>query len=289
MKGKTVSIHPLAVVSSQARIGNDVSIGAFCIVEDDVVIGNGCRLETRVSIKKGTQIGENNHIFDGAVLGGWPQHLGCHDSCGDVVIGCGNIIRENVTIHSAMHEGESTVIGNDCMLMVNSHVAHDCRIDDNVIMANNVMIAGHVSVGRRANLSGGVGVHQFCRIGAYAMVGAQGHIIQDVPPYMTVDGLTSKIVGLNQIGLRRAGFTTEDIRQLKDVYRIIYHSKLSWRDILHTLEEQFTSGPALEMARFLATTTRQIIRERRSTPEKPELKIHNNSEEDVVKFKTNVG
>ena len=259
-------------------------------MEDDVVIGDGCRIEARVSIKQGTQLGENNHIYEGAVLGGWPQHLASHDTCGDVVIGSGNIIRENVTIHRAMREGETTVLGDNCMLMVNTHIAHDCLVSDNVVMANNVMLAGHVSVGKRANLSGAVGVHQFCRVGAYAMVGGKAHAMQDVPPYMTVDGLTSRIVGLNQIGLRRAGFSTEEIKQLKQVYRIVYRSQMPWRDILKTLEEQFTSGPGMEMSRFLSSTTRGIISERRSTPGKPELKIHNVDDGDgAVTFKVNVG
>ncbi len=257
-------IHPQSVVSSRAKIGRDVVIGPFCVVEEGAHIGNGCRLEGRVTIKQGTHVGENNHIFEGCVFGGWPQHLASTDACGEVIIGSGNIIRENVTVHRAMKEGIATVVGDNCMIMVNAHIAHDCRVGDNVIMANNVMLAGHVSIGNRANLSGAVGVHQFCRIGDYAMVGGQAHVMQDVPPYMTVDGLTSRIVGLNQIGLRRAGFSTEDIKQLKAVYRIIFRSQMLWRDILKTLKEQFANGPGMEMSRFLETTTRGIVSERRS-------------------------
>lgn len=283
-------IHPQSIVSPRAKIGRDVFIGPFCIVEDDVVIGNGCRLESRVSVKQGTQLGENNHVFEGTVLGGWPQHLGSHDSCGDVLIGSGNIIRENVTVHRSMKEGGTTVVGDNCMIMVNAHIAHDCRVADNVIMANNVMLAGHVSIGKRANLSGAVGVHQFCRVGAYAMVGGQAHTMQDVPPYVTVDGLTSRIIGLNQIGLRRAGFTTEDIKQLKQVYMIVFRSQKPWRDILNTLEREFTSGPGCEMAQFLSTTTRGIIAEGRKTPNsRPALRIHEGEPGDVVSYKVNVG
>lgn len=283
-------IHPQSVVSSRAKIGRDVVIGPFCVVEEDTYIGNGCRLEGRVTVKSGTRLGENNHIFEGAILGGWPQHIACTEACGEVIIGSGNTIRENVTVHRAMKEGVATVIGDNCMIMVNAHIAHDCRVGDNIIMANNVMLAGHVSVGDRANLSGAVGVHQFCRIGSYAMVGGQAHIMQDVPPYMTVDGLTSRIVGLNQIGLRRAGFSTEEIKQLKFVYRIIFRSQMLWRDILKTLEEQFTSGPGMEMSRFLATTTRGVVSERRSVPAKPALRIHD-SDDDAgsIPFKINVG
>ena len=283
-------IHPQSIVSARAKIGRDVVIAPFCVVEDDVVIGNGCRLEGRITVKRGTQIGENNQLYEGVVLGGWPQHLGSHDSCGEVAIGNGNIFRENVTVHRAMKEGGTTVIGDNCMLMVNSHVAHDCRVSDNVIIANNVMLAGHVSVGKKANLSGAVGVHQFCRIGSYAMIGGQAHIMQDIPPFMTVDGLTSRIVGLNQIGLRRAGFDSELIKQLKSIYRLIFRSQMPWRDILKTLEEQYTSGPGLEMVQFLTSTTRGIVSERRSgvSAGRPQLRIHDETDdniESIISFK----
>ena len=262
-------IHPQAIdsqaiVSPKARIGQDVKIGPFCVIEDDAVIGDGCCLEPRVTIKQGVQLGENNHLFEGATIGGIPQCVGLNDVCGHVVIGNGNIIRENVTVHRSMTEADATEIGDNCMFMVNAHIAHDCRIGDNVIMANNTMLAGHVTVGRRAFISGAVGVHQFCRIGAYAMVGGQAHIVRDIPPYVTVDGLSSQVVGLNLIGLRRAGFSTEEIKTLKELYRILYKSNLPWRDVVKHIQEEFVSGPGLEMASFLSTTTRGITKERRS-------------------------
>ncbi|MGL6193283.1 MAG: acyl-ACP--UDP-N-acetylglucosamine O-acyltransferase, partial [Thermoguttaceae bacterium] len=243
-------IHPSSVISSRAKIGRDVEIGPFCVIEDNVSIGDGCRIEARVTVKSGTYLGENNQVSDGAVLGGAPQHIAAHDVCGQLVIGNGNIFRENCTVHRAMKESEATVIGNDNMLMVNTHVAHDCRLGDNIILANNAMLAGHVSVSNRANISGAVGVHQFCRIGTLAMLGGQAHIIQDVPPFMTVDGLSSRIVGLNLIGLRRAGLAAEDIKQLKAAYRILYRSQKPWREILTSLEESFQKGPALQLVQF---------------------------------------
>lgn len=259
-----MTIHPTAYVSPRARIGRDVQIGPFCVIEDDVEIGDGCVLDSRVTLKCGTVLGENNHLFDGAVLGGLPQCVDLDEECGGVIVGSGNTIRENVTIHRAMKEDDATEIGDNCMLMVNAHVAHDCRIADGVIMANNSMLAGHVSVGTRAFISGAVGVHQFCRIGAFAMVGGQSHIVRDVPPYVTVDGLSSQVVGLNRIGLRRAGFSTEDIKTLKAVYRVLYSHGMPWREIVKKIEEEYTSGPGLEMARFLASTTRGITTERHS-------------------------
>ncbi|MDO5582058.1 MAG: acyl-ACP--UDP-N-acetylglucosamine O-acyltransferase [Planctomycetia bacterium] len=285
-----MQIHPQALVSPRAKIGRDVQIGPFCVIEDDVEIGNGCRLEARVSIKNGTILGENNHIFDGTIIGSIPQCIGISDICGQVIIGSGNIIRENVTIHRAMKESDATEIGDNCMFMVNAHIAHDCRIADSVIMANNTMLAGHVSVGRRAFISGAAGVHQFCRIGAFAMVGGQAHIVKDVPPFVTVDGLSSQVVGLNLIGLRRANFSSNDIKMMKSVYRILYKSGLPHREIVKTIADNYHEGPGLEMAQFLSMTGRGIITERHSvvhagaerlyTDEPSTFKLHVISEEE---------
>lgn len=254
----------MAIVSPMAKIGRDVHIGPFCVIEDDVEIGDGCILEARVTVKNGTTMGRLNHIFEGTVIGGLPQCTGIDEVNSRVNIGNGNVIRENVTIHRSMNEGDATEIGDDCMLMVNVHVAHDCHIADGVILVNNVMLAGHVSVGARANVSGAVGVHQYCRIGTLAMVGGQAHIVKDVPPFVTVDGVTSEVVGLNKVGLRRAKFSVEDRKTLKEVYRILYAKNLTWREIVKQIGEQYTSGPGLEMANFISSTTRGITPERHS-------------------------
>lgn len=292
MKGKDVQIHPLSSVSSKAKIGHGVVIGPFCVVEKGVEIGDGCVLESRVSIKEGTIIGENNHFCEGAVIGGMPQHLAVPEECGLVVIGSENTFRENVTVHRAMKESNATIVGDSNLLMVNVHVAHDCRLGDNIVLVNNTMLAGHVTVGNKVNISGAVGVHQFCRIGEYAMVGGQAHIVQDVPPFVTVDGLTSNIVGLNMIGLRRGGFSAEDIKQLKEAYQIAFRSQLPWREVLKTLEEQFTKGAVVELTRFFATTTRGIIREGRQRATVPSLKLHRATEDgddEVTTIRLNVG
>ena len=293
MKGKEVQIHPLSCVSPKARIGRDVRIGPFCVVEKNVEIGDGCQLESRVTIKEGSILGENNHICEGTVIGGLPQHVAVPEECGIVTIGSENMFRENVTIHRALKESNATVIGDYNLYMVNAHVAHDCRIGDYVVLVNNTMVGGHVTVGNRANLGGAVGVHQFCRVGAYTMVGGQAHINQDVPPFVTVDGLTSKIVGLNMIGLRRSGFPAEDINQLKEAYHIIFRSDLPWKEILKQLEERYPKGAVKEMALFLASTTRGILREGRNRPNNtaPVLKIHKYDDEngDSPTIRLNVG
>ncbi len=262
----SVSVHPLAAVSPTARIGSRVRIGPFCVVEADVTIGDGCVLESHVVVKHGTSLGSDNHVFEGAVLGGLPQHVHLPENPGRVVIGNGNTIRENATIHRALQSDAVTAIGNDNLLMINAHIAHDCRLGNNTIVTNNVLLAGHVTVGDRAYLSGAAAVHQFCRIGTLAMVGGQAHLVKDVPPFVTVDGLSSLVVGLNQIGLRRAGFDLAGIRQLKAAYRVIYRSGLAWAEIIERLQSEFPEGPAAEFYQFLSTTGRGIISERRLPP-----------------------
>jgi UDP-N-acetylglucosamine acyltransferase len=186
---------------------------------------------------------------------------------GRVVIGDGNVMRENVTVHRAMESEKVTRIGNGCLLMVGSHVAHDCTVGNNVILTNNSMLGGHVTVGDRAFVSGGVAVHQFCRIGRLAMVGGLARVTRDVPPYVTVDGGSTMIVGLNRVGLRRAGFTSQQLIDLKDAYRVIYRSGLPWDEMLDKLQTEFTEGPAADfLTFFLGGHSRGYVQERRTPP-----------------------
>jgi len=261
-----VSIHPLAEVNPAAEIGSHVRIGPFCVVEAEVTIGDGCILESHVVIKAGTTLGNENRVCDGAVLGGLPQHVHVPEFPGRVLIGDRNTFRENVTVHRALERDRATVIGNDNLLMVNAHVAHDCHLGNHAIVINNVLLGGHVTVGDRAYLGGASAVHQFCRIGTLATVGGQAHIVKDVPPYVTVDGLSSLVVGLNQIGCRRAGFDVAMIRQLKQAYRVMYRSGLTWNERLAQLQREFPDGPAAELYRFLTGTTRGATSERRPPP-----------------------
>ncbi|MGW8257375.1 MAG: acyl-ACP--UDP-N-acetylglucosamine O-acyltransferase [Thermoguttaceae bacterium] len=280
-----MSIHPQAIVSPSAKIGSNVKIGPFCVVESGASVGADCILENRVVIKSGTTLGAKNRVFEGAVLGGLPQHARIPERPGKLIIGSGNTIRENVTIHRALDENRQTRIGENCLIMVNAHVAHDCQIGNEVIVTNNAMLAGHITIGDRAYISGAVGVHQFCRIGTLAMVGGQAHINQDVPPFVTVDGLSSLVVGLNQIGLRRAGYDLAKVQQIKKAYRLIYRSGARWQEIIETLRTDFAYGPAALFYDFLSTTKRGILSERRMPPNAT-LKIHSDqSEEKLPHFK----
>lgn len=258
-----MKIHPLAIVSEEAKIASDVEIGAFAIVEPGATIEAGCRIEPRVSIKTGVTLGEDNIVCEGAILGGMPQHIHLEGEVGGVIIGSGNTIREHVTVHRAMYPDKFTQIGNNNLLMVNAHIAHDCIVGSHTIITNNVMLAGHVLVEDRAFVSGGVAVHQFCRVGQYAMVGGMSLVLKDVPPYVTVDGDTSLVVGLNSIGLRRAGVSGTEMRKIREAYDVLYAGIRDWNVILSELRAKFTEGMAAHFATFLEGSKRGFVQERR--------------------------
>jgi UDP-N-acetylglucosamine acyltransferase len=261
-----VSIHPLASVSADSQLGQDLSVGPFVVIEPDVVIGDGCQLASHVVIKSGTRLGPGNTVHEGSVLGGLPQHIQKPEHPGLLIVGAGNTIREHVTLHRAMKTGGETVLGDNNYLMAGVHVAHDCRVGNRVIFANNAVLGGHVQVADRAFLSGVVGVHQFCRIGQLAMVGGHARVVQDVPPYVTIDGITGCVVGLNLVGLRRAGLKSSEIVQLKAAYRMIYRRTLKWSEMVEQLKAEFPEGPAAAFHEFLGQGSRGFVQERRMPP-----------------------
>ncbi len=259
-------IHPLAVVHPTAKLGQDVVVGPFSIVEAGVVLGDRCVLESHVVIKQGTTLGADNRVFEGAVVGGLPQHVNMPPRPGTLRIGRGNTIREHATIHRALEEGRETTIGDSNLLMVGTHVAHDCHVGDHTVFANGAMIAGHVTVEDRAFISGAVAVHQFCRIGCMAMVGGHARVTKDIPPYTMIDGTSGLVVGLNSIGLRRNGVTSAEMARIKAAYRVIYRGGLKWSEVLDRLHDEFTSGYAAHLYEFLADSHRGITQERRLPP-----------------------
>lgn len=275
------TIHPQAVASSLAEIARDVVVAPLAVIEPYAVIGEGCRIASGAVIKSGTILGRHNEVGEHAVIGGLPQHLHVPQRPGRLVIGDGNTLREYCTVHRSLYEHQATLIGDNNLLMVGAHVAHDCVVGDQTILTNNVLLAGHVVVEDRAYLAGASAVHQFCRVGRLAMVGGHARVIKDVPPYVTVDGGSSLIVGLNTIGLRRAGFTGQQIEQLKVAYRVLYRSGLPFSEILPRLNEQFPDGPAAEFHRFLSHSVRGVTQERRSPPGAT-LRIHRLPESDAL-------
>lgn len=250
-----MSVHPTAIVSPEARLGEGVVVGPFAVIEDQTSIGDGCEIRAHAILKRGTSLGAGNRVHEGAVLGGEPQDLAFRGCASVLVVGERNVIREGVTLHRSTREGGATVVGSDCFLMANVHIAHDGRIGDHVIMANNVALAGHVEVADRAFLSGGVGVHQFCRVGRLAMVAGHAKVVQDCLPFVISDGHPARARGLNVVGLRRAGVPASELRTLKEAYRLLLRSGLPLQAALERMA--LLQDPLVdEMIAFARTSKR---------------------------------
>ena len=218
-----VDVHPTAVVSSQANIGNDVRIGPYCVIGPESVIGDGVFLHSHVVIDGQTVVGEGTNIYPFASIGLPPQDLKYKGEDSSLIIGARNQIREHVTMNPGTEGGGmKTIIGDDCLFMIGSHVAHDCIIGNHVILANNATLGGHVQVGDFAIIGGLSGIHQFVRIGAHAMVGGMSGVEQDLIPYGSAMGERAKLRGLNLIGLQRRDFSREDINILRTAYRLMF-------------------------------------------------------------------
>jgi len=225
-----------------------------------VQIGPNTRIFSNVHISGCTVIGANNEIHMGAVIGHIPQHKGYKNADSGLIIGNGNIIREYVSIHRAYHPGENTVIGDENFLMGFSHVAHDCKIGNRIVLANGSLLAGHAQVDDAANISGNVAVHQFVRIGSLAMIGGMARVAKDVPPFMLVEG-NSTVRGINAVGLRRAGYDLADRTRIKDAYRVLYRKGLNVPQALDLLEPiAESSEPVLALTSFIQSSVRGICK-----------------------------
>ncbi len=223
----TALVADNAIVAPQAQIDEDVEIGPFCVVGPQAIIGRGTRLENGVTIMGRVTIGQRNHIYPGAVIGGEPQDVSYLGSETQVVIGNHNVIREGVTINRATEKEDGiTYVGSHNFLMANCHVAHDCHVGNRVTIANNTMLAGHVHVHDHATLSGGVGVHHFSTVGAYSFVGGISRVIHDVPPYMLAEGIPARPRCVNVVALKRNDFSSSVIKCLTEAHRLIYREKL---------------------------------------------------------------
>jgi len=221
-----MSIHPSAVIADGATLGNDVEIGPFCVVDEHVSIGDGTVLKSHVCISGHTKIGANNRFFPFSSIGHEPQDLKYHGEPSEVIIGNGNTIRENVTINPGTEGGGMlTQIGNNNLLMAYTHIAHDCKVGNGVVLANCATLAGHVDIDDGAVIGGLSAIHQFLRIGRYAMVGGMSGIVKDVPPFcLTAGGYRPSLSGLNVLGLKRQGVTSSQLAGLKAVYRALFQS-----------------------------------------------------------------
>ncbi|UDQ99083.1 acyl-ACP--UDP-N-acetylglucosamine O-acyltransferase [Lentisphaerota bacterium WC36G] len=254
------NIHQTALVADSAKIADDVTIGAFCIIEEDVTIGNGCKICDRSTVKRYTKMGQNNVVHQNVIIGGDPQDLNFNsEMISYTEIGDNNTFREGFTVHRATKEGEATVIGNNNFFMVNTHVAHDCVVKNNNILVNNAVIAGHVVLEGNCLLSGLVAVHQFCRIGRFSVISGVSATSLDIPPFCIADGRNGSIRGINLVGLKRSGVPTETIRALKNVYKIFYRSDLNAKNSLLRIEEEYSQYPeVMEFVEFCRNSKRGV-------------------------------
>jgi len=283
-----VSIHPLAVVSPDARLGVGVKVAPFATIEADVELGDFCTVASGAVIKSGVRAGCHNEFGEHVVIGGAPQHVARPENIGRIEIGDHNAFREYATVHRALKHGALTAVGNHNYVMSGVHFGHDCVIGNNCIFANAALLGGHVTVEDRAFVSGAVAVHQFCRIGRLAMVGGHARVVQDIPPYMLLDGQSGCIVGLNVVGLRRSGHSAEEIATLKAAYRTIYRRGLPWKAVLETLHAEFETAPVVHLREFLAGGSRGFAQERRAPPA-PTLRLRIPEDEAADGFRARAG
>ncbi len=258
----TARIASTAVISPNAHIGAGVEIGDFSIVEDDVVIGDGCRLESHVVVKRWTTLGRENEISTGTALGTDPLDKTLDRTFDSrrsyLKIGDRNKIREHYTISRGTNLESATVIGDDNFIMTSGHIAHDSKIGSGNVICSCSLIAGFVEIGDRAFISGGIGVHQFTRIGDLAMIAGKVRVNRDVPPYLLYSGLYVTAVGVNSVGLRRAGIPREEISNIKQAYKLLFRSNLSIPEALDAVERDVGGEHSKRLVDFIRSSKRGI-------------------------------
>lgn len=254
------TIHPTAIIDPAAEIAEDVDIGPFCIIHGNVKIGRGTKLHSSIVIGQWTEIGENNEIYPGAVIGVAPQDLRYSGERAYTRVGHRNVIREYVTIHRASDAEGTTCIGDDNLIMAYTHVAHNCILGNQIIIANSCGLAGHVEIEDMAVLGGMCGLHQFVRVGKLAMLGGMAQIRQDVPPFSMVDGQPARIFGMNIRGMQRRGINKESRQALKGCYRLILQSGLNLTQALNSIRATIDqSDEVIHLIRFLENPSKMGV------------------------------
>jgi UDP-N-acetylglucosamine acyltransferase len=255
-------IHPTALVDARAELADDVQVGAFSCIGPKVKIGPGCWIGPHVVLTGRTTIGSNNRIFQFASLGEEPQDKKYGGEDTELIIGNDNTIRELCTFsRGTVQGGGKTVIGSNNWIMACVHIAHDCQLGDNIIMANNASLAGHVTVGDWAVLSGYSLIHQFCSVGAHSFTSFASHVNQSIPPYVTVSGEKAKARGINSEGLKRRGFTPQQIQQVRRAYKVLYRSGMTLEQAREELIEMAEGSVEIRpLVHFLDSTEKSMIR-----------------------------
>jgi len=255
------NIHPTALVNSKAELSENVVVGPFTIIEEDVVIDEGTEIASHVLIANGTRIGKDCKIMTGAVLGTKPQDLKFKNERTTLEIGNNTLIREYCTLNRGTEDKWKTVVGANCLLMAYVHVAHDCAIGNNVILANAVNMAGHIEIEDFVGIGGMSPIHQFVRIGCHSFIGGGLRIDKDVPPYILAAGEPITFAGLNVVGLTRRKFSKETMAQLKHLYKLIYRSKLNVSQAMVRIREELEMTPEVRhVVEFVESTKRGIIK-----------------------------
>jgi UDP-N-acetylglucosamine acyltransferase len=239
-------IHVSAVIDPDVELGENVTVGPFCVVHGDVVLGSGTKLESHVVIESGSRVGRDCQIWSGSVIGGPPQDHKYSGERSFLILGDNNLIRECCTLHRAVGEGAATRIGNGNWFMAYSHVGHNCDIGDNNTIASYAGLSGHVSIENGVVIGGMVGVHQYSRIGKLAMVGGFSKINQDVPPFMMADGVPSRVIEINRVGLKRNGVSAGVRSTLRQAYKLLYRSNLNKSEAIERIEEELEPSDELE-------------------------------------------
>jgi UDP-N-acetylglucosamine acyltransferase len=255
------NIHPTAVIDPKARISESAIIGPYCVVGPEVELGDGVELVSHVAVAGITTIGAGTRIFPFASIGHRPQDLKYKGEPSSLVIGANNQIREHVTMNPGTEGGGMvTRVGDNCLFMASAHVAHDCILGDNVILANNATLAGHVVVGEFAFLGGLSAVHQFVRIGKHAMIGGMSGVEADIIPFGTVTGNRAYLNGLNIVGLKRRGFSRDDIHTLRNAYRLLFAPEGTLQERLSDVEEQFQANAVvMEIVAFIRSESSRSL------------------------------
>lgn len=255
-------IHPTAIIAPGAQLAENLSIGPYAVIGAHVCIDGGTSIGAHAVIEGRTTIGRDNEIFQFAAIGAIPQDLKYHGEESTLVIGDRNKIREFTTLHLGTEEGGGeTRVGDDNLFMAYSHVAHDCRVGNHVILANGATLAGHVEINDCAILGGLSAVHQFTRIGAHVMASGGSMIAQDIPPYCIAQGDRAQVVGLNLVGLKRQGFSADLLRSIKQAYKLVFRSNLKLEDAIKTIESSLETTPELHVfIDFLKNSVRGLAR-----------------------------
>lgn len=250
-------IHSTAIISPQARIGANVRIGPFAVIDGGVELGADCVVGPHVHLTGVTKIGNGNRFHTGCVIGDAPQDLKYKDEPTRLVIGDQNVFRENVTVNRATKIEDATAIGSNNFIMANAHIAHNCNVGDNVIIANGALLGGHVTVQDRAFISGNCMLHQFCRVGTLALMQGGSGISKDLPPFTIARG-NNGICGLNVIGLRRAGYSAEERLELKKLYHALFRSEKNLGDAFADAQKTFSGTAARTVLEFVAGAKRGV-------------------------------